>query len=58
MANEGILAANNFLDVEFKVVSVVKSNSQESDFEKYSVEEKADPAFSFFIVRRNFKKLK
>jgi len=32
--NECILAANNFLDVEFKVVSVVKNDSQEPDFEK------------------------
>ena len=32
--NEYILAANNFLDVELKVVAVVKSNSQEPDFEK------------------------
>ena len=36
--NECILAANNFLDVEFKVVSVVKSNNQEPDFEKINLE--------------------
>ena len=36
--NEGILAAHNFLDVEFKVVSVVKSNNQEPDSEKINWE--------------------